>query len=40
MPELVLPAALENATFAQMVAHFAMLEPLFDAMPDVVFAIT
>ncbi|MCX5538288.1 AraC family transcriptional regulator [Paraburkholderia sp. CNPSo 3076] len=39
MPELVLPAALEIATFAQMVAHFTMLEPLFDAMPDVVFFV-
>jgi len=39
MPELVLPAALENTTLPQMVAHFALLEPLFDAMPDVVFFV-
>jgi AraC-like DNA-binding protein len=39
MPELVLPDVLENTTLAQMVAHFTLLEPLFDAMPDVVFFV-
>lgn len=38
MPEL-LPPTFENASFAQMVAHFSLLEPLFDAMPDVVFFV-
>lgn len=38
MPEPLLPA-FENTTFAQMVAHYALLEPLFDAMPDVVFFV-
>ncbi|WP_027797005.1 AraC family transcriptional regulator [Paraburkholderia acidipaludis] len=39
MPDLVLPAAAENMTLPQMVAHFSLLEPLFDAMPDVVFFV-
>ncbi|CAM2185759.1 HTH-type transcriptional activator RhaR [Paraburkholderia sacchari] len=39
MSALVLPAALENTTLPQMVAHFSLLEPLFDAMPDVVFFV-
>ncbi|CAD6554026.1 AraC family transcriptional regulator [Paraburkholderia metrosideri] len=39
MPEIVLPAALENTSLPEMVAYFALLEPLFDAMPDVVFFV-
>jgi AraC-like DNA-binding protein len=43
MSDLLLSAAVENTTLPpslpQMVAHFALLEPLFDAMPDVVFFV-
>jgi AraC-like DNA-binding protein len=39
MPEFVLPAANELHSLRQMVAHFSLLEPLFDAMPDVVFFV-
>lgn len=39
MPELILPAPQENATLSQMVAHFEILEPIFDAMQDVVFFV-
>jgi AraC-like DNA-binding protein len=39
MPDLAFPAAIENFTLSQMVAHFSLLEPLFDAMPDVVFFV-
>jgi AraC-like DNA-binding protein len=39
MPDLLLPAAIEATTLPQMVAHFSLLEPLFDAMPDVVFFV-
>lgn len=42
MPDFVLPAipaAPANATLAEMLAHFSLLEPLFDAMPDVVFFV-
>ncbi|PXW17540.1 AraC family transcriptional regulator [Paraburkholderia caballeronis] len=38
MVDLALPI-IENATLAQMVAHFSVLEPVFDAMPDVVFFV-
>ncbi len=37
MPDLVLPPA--DATLQQMVAHFTLLEPVFDAMPDVAFFV-
>ncbi|MFS8980354.1 AraC family transcriptional regulator [Cupriavidus necator] len=39
MPELTLPDPKENATLSQMVAHFEILEPIFDAMQDVVFFV-
>ena len=39
MSELALPAAIELHSLRQMVAHFSLLEPLFDAMPDVVFFV-
>jgi AraC-like DNA-binding protein len=35
----VLHMTLENAALQQMAAHFGLLEPLFDAMPDVVFFV-
>jgi AraC-like DNA-binding protein len=35
----VLHAATGGTTLQQMVAHFGLLEPLFDAMPDVVFFV-
>ncbi|TAL56367.1 AraC family transcriptional regulator [Pandoraea sp.] len=31
--------AIESTTLPQMVAHFSLLEPVFDAMPDVVFFV-
>ncbi|MBN3853499.1 MULTISPECIES: helix-turn-helix transcriptional regulator [unclassified Paraburkholderia] len=43
MHDLLTPAASGHSTppqtLAQMVAHFSLLEPLFDAMPDVVFFV-
>lgn len=39
MPELIFPPPKENATLSQMVAHFEILEPIFDAMQDVVFFV-
>jgi AraC-like DNA-binding protein len=39
MPDILLPAATEHHSMQQMVAHFSLLEPLFDAMPDVVFFV-
>jgi AraC-like DNA-binding protein len=39
MQDLLLPAAGGKTTLPQMVAHFSLLEPLFDAMPDVVFFV-
>ncbi|SAL05020.1 AraC family transcriptional regulator [Caballeronia calidae] len=39
MSEMLLPATTEVQSLQQMVAHFTLLEPLFDAMPDVVFFV-
>ena len=39
MPDLALPRPNENTTLAQLVAHFEILEPIFDAMQDVVFFV-
>jgi len=39
MAELTVPVPDENTTLSQMVAHFALLEPIFDAMQDVVFFV-
>lgn len=39
MADLALPVVVENTTLAQMVAHFSLLEPVFDTMPDVVFFV-
>ncbi|BCG01760.1 AraC family transcriptional regulator (plasmid) [Paraburkholderia sp. PGU19] len=39
MPDLHLPADIEYTTLTQMMAHFSLLEPLFDVMPDVVFFV-
>lgn len=39
MIDIVLPAATATQSMQHMVAHFSLLEPLFDAMPDVVFFV-
>jgi AraC-like DNA-binding protein len=39
MSESLLSAAMELHSMQHMVAHFSQLEPLFDAMPDVVFFV-
>ncbi|MFM0572448.1 AraC family transcriptional regulator [Paraburkholderia caledonica] len=39
MNQLLLSAVTGNTTLQQMVAHYALLVPLFDAMPDVVFFV-
>jgi AraC-like DNA-binding protein len=39
MTESLLPATMPLQSMQQMVAHFSLLEPLFDAMPDVVFFV-
>jgi AraC-like DNA-binding protein len=39
MPDTALPTAMQAQSLQQMVAHFSLLEPLFDAMPDVVFFV-
>ncbi|WP_293040830.1 AraC family transcriptional regulator [Paraburkholderia sp.] len=39
MADQALLVVAENTTLAQMVAHYALLEPVFDTMPDVAFFV-